>query len=569
MKKFKNFLESINILIGKKLVFFCYFVFVFSTLSAFLEVFSIGSIALFLGIILDPDKYLSSFLGYNIVNDFYSLEPTKRIIIGSIIMFMIFVFKNFLVFLTNYFTALLQYKIKTHLSKKLFKSYLHRDFLFHINTNPSTLWKNVIAETHYCTSYIILLSRLFGNLILIFGIFLLIFYYSTPYFSGIFLVLSLIVSFLYIYFRKKIKQKSDLRFLIEAKISQNINHALGSIKETILFKKQNWFSSVFNKDTELKEKQEFSMSIINSLPRIILEIFAVMLLLCIVVSFTFQDYLFSEMIPFLSLLALSMIRVIPVFNLISKNLNQIRFLNISKELIVKEFKYHEKIKLEKKSIKKTNDIKKFNKLEFNKVDFRYDKVKLIIKDFSFKINNKDKLLFVGPSGSGKTTIINLILGFLKPSKGKISVNKLNIFNDLDSWQSKISYIPQDIYLLDDTIQKNILFSSDHYNKRLLENVIKLSKLDKELSKFSRGLKTVVGHRGKKLSGGQKQRLAIARALYKEPEILVMDEPTSSLDESTEGQIIDDLFKNLKELTIIMVAHRVKKYKKKFNKIIKI
>ena len=131
-------------------------------------------------------------------------------------------------------------------------------------------------------------------------------------------------------FRAKIKQKSDLRFLIEAKISQHINHALGSIMETILFKKQNWFSKLFDKDTELKEKQEFAMSIINSLPRIILEIFSVMFLLIIVISFTYQDYLVTDMIPFLSLLALSMIRVIPVFNLIAKNLNQIRFLNISK-----------------------------------------------------------------------------------------------------------------------------------------------------------------------------------------------------------------------------------------------
>ena len=178
MEKFKNFVNSINILIGQKLVFFCYFVFAFSTLSAFLEVFSIGSIALFLGVILDPDKYLTSFLHYNFVNEFYNLEASTRIIIGSIIMLLIFIFKNLLVFLTNFFTATLQYKIKIHLSKKLFRSYLFRDFLFHVNRSPSILWKNVITETHYCTAYIILLTRLFGNIILILGISILIFYYS-------------------------------------------------------------------------------------------------------------------------------------------------------------------------------------------------------------------------------------------------------------------------------------------------------------------------------------------------------------------------------------------------------
>ena len=174
---------------------------------------------------------------------------------------------------------------------------------------------------------------------------------------------------------------------------------------------------------------------------------------------------------------------------------------------------------------------------------------------------------MGPSGSGKTTIINLLLGLLEPSSGKILLNNQDISKDINKFHSKVGFIPQDIYLLDHTIKKNILFSSDINDKALLQWAIDKSKLNQDIKKFSKGINTVIGHRGKKLSGGQKQRLALARALYKKPNILVMDEPTSSLDELTEMKIIDNLFKSTQELTIIMVAHRVKNFKNLFNKIV--
>ena len=143
-------------------------------------------------------------------------------------------------------------------------------------------------------------------------------------------------------------------------------------------------------------------------------------------------------------------------------------------------------------------------------------------------------MIVGPSGSGKSTIINLILGLLEPTSGNIKLNdKIILDNDnISSWQDKIGFIPQDIYLMDDTIKNNITLYSRNYDKKNLQTVLKVSKLNNEIKKFSNGINSLVGHRGKKLSGG-KTRLALARALYKKPEVLVLDEPTSSIDNKSE------------------------------------
>ena len=149
------------------------------------------------------------------------------------------------------------------------------------------------------------------------------------------------------------------------------------------------------------------------------------------------------------------------------------------------------------------------------------------------------------------------------------MNNKNIFKNIQNFHSKVGFIPQDIYLLDDTIKKNIIFSDGEYNKTLLQWAIEKSRLNQDIKKFSKGIKTIIGHRGRKLSGGQKQRLALARALYKKPDILVMDEPTSSLDELTEMKIINNLFNFNKDLTIIMVAHRTKNFHDRFNKIVKL
>ena len=197
--------KDLKFLVGKKLLTFVFVVFALSSLAAILDVISIGSVALFLGVILEPEKFLSGYLDYKIINSYYNLDTFNRAIYGSLVILIIFIFKGVITFTNNYLNAKLSYEIKIYLSNRLFTSYLFREYDFHINQNPSTLWKNIITEVSHCSSYVHLISSIFGSVVLILGILFIIVFNSSLSFVLIFLLFSLIVYLLYSYFKKKIK----------------------------------------------------------------------------------------------------------------------------------------------------------------------------------------------------------------------------------------------------------------------------------------------------------------------------------------------------------------------------
>lgn len=561
------FINEIKTLIGKKLTLFLYFIFSISTLVALFDVISISSVAIFFGAILEPDKFLTDYLHYNFINYIYNLDTINRVVIGSFIILLIFFIKNFFSLLFNYLNFKLGRAVKNHISKKLFKSYISRDYYFHLNNNPSKIWHNVTNESHLVCNYAMVISQLFSSIILVIGIIALIIASSNFIFFLIFLFLSSIVFLIYYYFKRQIKIRADKRIFFDTNISKIVNHALGSIKETKIFNNENLFTHAFNESVTKREDQNFYINIINSLPRIILEILSIAVLLSIFIFLVFQDKSVTEILPFIALVTLSIIRLIPVFTNMTVQINTLKFYEVSKKIVLEEFKFFDK--KHKQSKKPLSKLETFKSLKISKLNFSYVQKKNIIKNLNLNIIKKDKILFVGSSGTGKSTIVNLILGLLKPTSGSIKINGKDLDNVLDQWHKKIGFIPQDIYLLDDTIKKNIIYNSDNFNEKLFYSAIKQSKLDKELKKFSKGVNTKIGHMGKKLSGGQKQRIALARALYRNPEILIMDEPTSSLDEKSELKILKEFLDASKEITVIMVAHRVSKFERKFNKILKL
>ena len=292
----KLFFKDLKYLIGKKLLIFTYFVFVTSSLVAVLEVVSIGSVALFLGVILQPEQFLDSYLKYDSINSYYNLDTFNRALIGSSIILTIFIIKGLLTFGNNYLNAKLTYEIKIYLSNRLFSAYLFRDYSFHINKNPSILWKNVTTEVAHCSSYVNIIASLLGSAIMILGIILVIVLNidASLSISSIFILFSLIVYSLYTYFKNTIKNKSEKRAFYDSESSKCINHAFGSIKETILFNRENWFIQTFNKFNQKSETQKRELSIINSFPRLIIEIVAIIILLLFRLSNRFEFFLLLD-----------------------------------------------------------------------------------------------------------------------------------------------------------------------------------------------------------------------------------------------------------------------------------
>jgi len=265
------------------------------------------------------------------------------------------------------------------------------------------------------------------------------------------------------------------------------------------------------------------------------------------------------MLPFLTLLAIVVVRLVPSFNMITTHLTSLGYNFAAVRILQDEFKYI------KKNNKKLLELKKVNKKDFavkelslNNVSFYYPGYKrTVLNNISMRIETGSTIAIVGPSGAGKSTLVDIILGLLEPTSGEITINGKPIAENIQMWHKQIGFVPQDIYLNDDTIKSNIAFGQekDEIDENQLKQALSLSKLDEFVESLPNTINTFVGNRGVKLSGGQLQRLGIARCLYQNPNVLLMDEATSSLDYETEREIVQSINNIKKNKTVIVIAHR--------------
>ena len=294
---------------------------------------------------------------------------------------------------------------------------------------------------------------------------------------------------------------------------------------------------------------------------------AILVIVIISISFILTERSFEEFIPLIALIAAASIRLIPSFNTISSSVATMRHNNPSFKIIVNELKkMRELIKIEQKSTDtKLKDNLIFKRdIQVKSLTYYYPGTKKkIINDVSFQINHKDIVGIVGSSGAGKSTLVDLVCGLLKPSSGQILIDDIDINKTENNWQRQIGYVPQDIYLLDDTIKSNIAFGElpENFNEKNFKEAIKFAQLENFINTLPDKDKTVVGDRGIRLSGGQRQRIGIARSLYFKPNILIFDEPTSSLDVDNESKIMEDLYKLSNNITIIIISHRLSVFQK--------
>jgi len=269
-------------------------------------------------------------------------------------------------------------------------------------------------------------------------------------------------------------------------------------------------------------------------------------------------------LPIISLLAVCAIRLIPAFNLIVSSLSARRFSMASLKLVSREMiNVPTGDKFRNKNLVREKNYKKYffkNQIKFENVFFSHENSNIkILQNISLEIKPGQKIGFIGKSGAGKSTLIDLILGLIKPTKGNIFVDGLNLNENLKPWQKLIGYVPQDIYLLDDTIKNNIAFglNANDINQEVISKSIELSRLKDYVNSLEKKENTVVGNRGIRVSGGQKQRIGIARALYHGPRILILDEATSSLDTINERKIMEEIYNTAENITLIIVTHRHK------------
>jgi ATP-binding cassette, subfamily B, bacterial PglK len=531
-------------------------------LGGLLEIIGIGAIPVFVTLIAYPEKITQYLFAENILALFNFEDTTGLLFTGSLALLVLYILKNgFLAFniaLQSWFTK----RLMIRLAKRLFKVYMQSPYDFHLQRNTSELLRNSCNETTRVGNSVLtplLLVCLHGIMsISVLGFLLYTELVISLATMGLFLLFSL--SF-YGLTQKKTKQYAKKEQEHQKIAIQSVQQGLGIIKEARILNREAYFESKFEDSTIERATAMRFREIATKLTQPLMEIVAVGGLLSLLILLIIRGKDIQSIIAMLAMFAVALNRLRSSIGQVVIGFTNFRYNAVSVNPV-----YDDLTQLESKVNEMNNGRGIFfkpvafkKKVEIKKLYYRYPgENDYALSDINFTIQKGESIGFVGSTGAGKTTLIDVLLGLLEPEKGDILIDGKSIKNNTSAWQRNIGYIPQLIYLLDDTIRRNIalgLDDADIDENKVLE-AIRSAQIYDFIMKLPNGLDTVIGEQGIRLSGGQRQRIGIARALYNNPEVLIMDEATSALDNSTEELLIKSIDDTKQDRTIIMIAHRL-------------
>jgi ATP-binding cassette, subfamily B, bacterial PglK len=543
-------------------------------ISSILDTIGIGLIGPFMSLATDPNLiHKNEFLNW-LYNIFRVESKPKFIALFGILIVLVFYIKSFISFRIQKKVFHFSYGQKGDLSQRLLRGYLAAPYTFHLSRNSASLVQNILQETNsFCNGIMLpFLNSISYSVVIICLGFLLIKTNIIATFSILFILL--IPFLLYQNFKKRLALWGKEASISQVGILRTINHSMGGFKETRIIGCESYFDDQMSHYIKGFENAVSSAQTFKLLPRNLIEAFLITFLVGFVALTLFTTQNTQSLTPMLGIFAIASIRLIPAVSQLTTSFASIRNFSHSLNKIYSDLKEIESLSSNKnfklyanfadKNAIKENKILK-NKIEFHNqivlqnINYSYPKSsEPSLVDISIKINKGESIALIGKSGAGKTTLVDLILGLLEPQSGDIKVDGTSVYSNLRGWQNLIGYIPQSIFLMDDSIEKNIAFGvpTDRVDSIKLEKAIKATQLEELISELPDGIKTTVGDRGVRLSGGQRQRIGIARALYHEREILVLDEATSALDNETEKLVNDSINSLSGTKTLIIIAHRL-------------
>ena len=552
--KFKNILDFLNFFKDQRKEII--FLIILSIIAMIFEALGVAIVFPFLEIIFEGESRIQKYDYFNLTSLFVT---ENYILILGIIMILIFTIKA--LFLTYFSKKRVNftYDIRTLHSNKLFKSYIYSPLNFHIDNNSGNLIRN-LNDSNMLSVMARSSIDLLAEALVIIGIMSLLFYFNPEVTGFTILVFGTISIIFYKFIKKRAlfwgSKSKDFRGL---KLI-NLKEGFGAIREIKILGKEKFILNNFSQNNFLENFYTKTNTFFGSLPKIWFEWLTVFIILFLIYYFSILSFNKVEIIPILGVYAAASYRLIPSLVRIVNLAQEIKYCFPAIEPYLQNKKKLEQIELREK-YQNNEKIKFSNSIVLKNIYFNYKKDQFVLKNINFKIDKGNFVGIYGESGSGKTTLINIILGLFNPPNGKILVDNFDISKNIKNWQKLISYIPQNVYIIDDTILKNVAFGEnlENINKEKVDECLRKSNIYDFIYGLKDNVNTIFGELGEKLSGGQRQRLAIARALYQESEILVFDEFTNFLDKN-EMQIIQEI-KNMKDKTRILITHNEDALKK--------
>jgi len=517
-----------------------------------LEVIGVGLIIPFVSILLSDTLF--NDLNFYFLNNFLK-EKTQSELVLLIISFIfifftlkstfiIFVFKNIFRFVAR-FSSLIR--------DEIFEHYIFQDYQEFSKKDQSKLLANISNVTfdfsnNFMSSILIFLSEI----LIILSIFIFMLFFNFWLSVILISVIILLGSAYFKLISPRLKNYGSIRLISEENVIKYCKLGFQNIKELKIFSKENFFLNIFRENTKDSQLSNFYYNFSAQFPRVGIELFTVFGISLLIIVMILYEFKNLEILSILSFFGIAIFRMIPSINRLMFSFQTIRYHKKTLEIIFQEIKNIDKSKI--KNFKNNIRAEFHERLELKNISFGYDHKNLVLEGLNISIYKGDLVGITGESGSGKSTFLDILTGLIKPLRGKFLIDQNEL--DTEKWQNICGYVSQNLFFFNDTLAKNIAFGESEKNidYKKIDECIKVAQLDEFVKKNVLGVKSKIGENGINMSGGQRQRLAIARALYRDPEILILDEATNALDETLETKIINSLRKFKPNITIILVSH---------------
>ncbi len=527
--------------------------------GSFLELLGVAVFQPFVNIIMMPGSIQENPYLARIYQMFGCSTTESFLTVVALGIIVIYVVKNVYLWVEQNLILKFTYGVQQKLSTRLLTTYLAEPYTFHLNKNIAELQRSMQEDTGLFTQVLMHTLQLIAEVVVcvVLGIYLFSVSNSiTVVIVGLLILCVVLFTKLTKRFTEELGKESQL---YKGKLYQWVNQSLGGVKEVKVLNREDFFISSYRDYYTLYIKGVRINRLLSISPKYMVEAVCMTgLLIAIILKLNFGHGELDTFIPQLATFAVAAFRLLPSVGRINEHVNNILYAVPSVDLIYGDLKGIEDYQ-ESKGEEEGKEWSFEHGITAKHITYAYPNTDTnVLEDASCVIPKGKTVAFIGSSGAGKTTMADIILGLLAPQRGKILVDDIDVFKNLTMWHHQIGYIPQVIYLSDDTIRNNIAFGihEDQIDEEAVRTALKKAQLAEFVDTLPDGLDTIVGDRGVRLSGGQRQRIGIARALYHDPEILVLDEATSALDNETETAVMEAIESLQGSKTMIIIAHRL-------------
>jgi len=516
-----------------------------------LEMFSLGLVVPIVGLLNRPD-YIENI---PFVAELFGNPTQAQYITGAMgLLVIVYVVKTAFLVWKNWVQRGFSNAVTTRVGNELFEKYLRQSYTFHLQRNSAVMIRNAQNSSILMAGIIDPLLLVASELLVSGGLFGLMLWFEPIGSITTILVFGIFAWIFRRFTSRRIRNWGEARSFHIGKMIQHLQQGFGGIKDVKTLGREDFFIDEYSTHLNATASIDRKWSVAQTLPRLGMELLTIMCLALLISIMILSGRTIDHILPILTLFGAAAFRLLPTLNQV---INSFMSIGINRPIL--NYLYDDLGLSNTEYLSRTKHGHLAKKIEVSKISFSYEGIEReALSDVSLTVARGEAVGLIGSSGSGKSTLVDILLGLLEPTSGNVLVDGRDIHDDLRGWQDQIGYVPQSIFLTDDTLRRNVAFGlpKDKIDDDAVRSAIRLAQLGEFVAGLPNGMETVVGERGVRLSGGQRQRIGIARALYNNPDILVLDEATSSLDTETEHGVMQAVQALQGDKTVIIVAHRL-------------